>query len=136
MKTTLLLLSVFLSTSLFGQTSNYSNWTSQDKEKCILDSEKSMNTEDDFSIYMLEIYEVNSMALSECKCDYLEKKWKDFETYNKEGRSDMVMNAELIKNAMTNCINDDSKIDNWSDKMQLFCKKELIIDRLSILILI
>ena len=120
MKTTLLFLSVFLSVNLFGQ-STYGKWTNEDKRKCITDSENSMKGEDPINKSFNEVYNVNSIQLSNCKCDYLEKKRKDFESYDKDGRSDMVMNGELIYQAMKNCIDDESQIGNWSIKMRTFC---------------
>ena len=122
MKTTLLFLSVFLSFSPFGQ-STYGKWTNEDKRKCVTDSEKSMKGEDPMNKSFIEVFDVNSIQLSNCKCDYLEKKWKDFESYDKDGRSDMVMNGELIYQAMKNCIDDESQIGKWSNKMRLFCSK-------------
>lgn len=127
MKTTLLFFSVFLSLSLYSQ-STIGNWTEEDKSKCISNSEKDMKGKDELSLSLLEIYEVNSIQLSNCKCDYLETKWKNFESYDINGRSNRVMNAQLIKTVMKNCIEDNSEIGNWTEKMKIFCKKNSIND--------
>lgn len=118
---------MFLTTSLFGQ-STIGNWTEQDKSKCISNSEKDMKGEDELNSSLFEIYGVKSIQLSNCKCDYLETKWENFESYNMSGRTNLVMNAELIKIAMKNCIEDNSEIGHWSEKMKLFCKRNRMND--------
>tara|TARA_Y100000385_G_scaffold279912_1_gene330215 strand:+ start:885 stop:1370 length:486 start_codon:yes stop_codon:yes gene_type:complete len=114
----LLVLLLFLSSLAFGQKSSIGKWSTQDIQLCIDKSKKTMYAKDKMPNIMMEIYYLDIIDLSRCKCKYLENKLESYDFYDSKGRFDINLQADLVKNSLTKCINDSSQLGNWTKEMK------------------